>query len=497
MLAVDDQRPCPKVPARLNLARHVLFSNSAPDDAIALTVLGLDTTEVWRFGELRHSVLATAAGFVKSGLSVGDRILMRIGNSPDFPVVFLGAIAAGLIPVPTSAALGPSEITRIADMLSPDAIVAGPDIPLPDHRAPLLYPDQLAKAKPLTDLADTLSDDPAYIVFTSGTSGGPMGVVHAHRAIWARGMMFNGWYDLRSDDRMLHAGAFNWTFTLGTGLMDPWTKGASALVLAPGTPIDALPQLAREHEATIIAGAPGVFRHLLKSPMPTLPKLRHVLVAGEKLPETLRQSWKSATHTDMHEAFGQTECSTFISGSPTRPAPAGTLGFTQPGRAVAVLGPDGPVLRGELGAIAVHASDPGLRLGYLDDTRPPEGEWVLTGDMGVMRPDGAIEYHGRNDDILTAGGFRIAPSEIEDAMLTHPDLEEAAAVDHALTPETTVIALHYTGKKLEDDVLSTHAAKHLARYKQPRVFIHAQSLPRNANGKLLRKTLRAANENTS
>ena len=113
-------------------------------------------------------------------------------------------------------------------------------------------------------------DRPAYIIFTSGTSGTSRGVIHAHRAIWARRMMVDGWYGLNADDRVLHAGAFNWTYTLGTGLMDPWTIGATALIPSGGTTPAQLPALLRNHGATIFAAAPGVYRQLLKSEMPEM-----------------------------------------------------------------------------------------------------------------------------------------------------------------------------------------------------------------------------------
>lgn len=499
MLSVDDQRPAPACPDRLNLAHYALWSNGAANDKVALVVLGPDFTQELTFGQLRDAVLKTAGGLCQAGLRPGQKVLMRLGNTPDFPIVYLGAIAAGLIAVPTAASLGEDEITKITARLQPDAIVAAPGIALPRSDDPVLSPQTLSEAKPLEQPADTRANDPAYIVFTSGTSGIPTGVIHAHRAILARQMMTQGWYALTAEDRMLHAGAFNWTYTLGTGLLDPWALGATALVLAPGTAPDALPDLALRHNATMIAGAPGIFRRLLKSPMPALPKLRHALAAGEKLPQSLRESWRNATGTNIHEAFGQSECSTFISGSPDRPAPADTLGYAQPGRAIAILGPDGPVPRGEVGAIAIHQSDPGLMLDYLGDDAATRtrGDWFLTGDQGLMRDDGAIEYHGRTDDILTAGGFRVSPIEVETAMMRHPGIDEAAAVDHAVNSETKVIALHYTGPAtLDDATLTSHASAHLARYKQPRLFIHEQSLPRNANGKLLRRALWSENETT-
>ncbi len=160
-----------------------------------------------------------------------------------------------------------------------------------------------------------------YIVFTSGTSGTPLPVRHAHRAILARAMMHDGWEGLTAADRVLHAGAFNWTYTMGTGLLDPWTLGATALILGPRAAPDQVPLLMKRHDVTILAASPTHFRRLLRAPLPEFPRLRHALSAGEALPPSLRRSWQQATGTDIHEALGMSEISTFISGSPARPAP--------------------------------------------------------------------------------------------------------------------------------------------------------------------------------
>ncbi len=495
MLSIDDRRGKFAVPTPFNLAGYVLWSNDAAPDKIALTILKAAGSERWSYGRLRDAVLTTAAGLLSSGLAPGDRLLLRLGNSADFPLAFLGSVAAGIVPVPTSAALTGAEIDRIAEILAPRAVLAAEGIALP-HGIPAFKMADVPKNAALAECRPAHPEDPAYVVFTSGTSGAPLGVVHAHRAILARRFMFDGWYGLEPGDRLLHAGAFNWTYTLGTGLLDPWTIGASALILDESVPSELVPLLARRHEATILAGAPGIFRRFLREGTPELPKLRHGLSAGEKLPASLRSRWRDATGTDLHEAFGQSECSTFISGAPQRPAPDGTLGFVQDGRAVAILGTNGPLARGETGEIAVHRSDPGLMLRYLGEGAPhTNGEWFTTGDMGVMREDGAIFYVGRIDDVLTAGGFRLSPIEIEDAMHSCPGILDAAAVDHRLTPETTVVALHYAAAEpIPDGVLAAHAAERLAHHKQPRVFVHHASLPRNSNGKLLRRRLRLANE---
>jgi len=252
----------------------------------------------------------------------------------------------------------------------------------------------------------------AYIIYTSGTSGDPRGVVHAHRAIWARRMMWDGWYGLRANDRMFHAGAFNWTYTLGTGLMDPWTRGATALIGAAHTATSQLGYLMRENDVTIFAAAPGVYRQLLRSEIPDLPKLRHGLSAGEKLPESIRTAWQAATGTPIFEAFGMSECSTFISACPDMPAEAGTVGRPQPGRQIALLDDTGTPAT--CGQIAIHRSDPGLMLGYLDapgDTCARyHGDWFMSGDMGTRTAQGHIRYDGRVDDMMNAGGYPVSPS---------------------------------------------------------------------------------------
>ena len=495
MLSVDDRRGHFDIPRPFNLARHVLWDNDAEADKIALTVLKASGSERWSYGRLREAVLATGAALRAAGLRPGERLLLRLGNTADFPIAYLGAIAAGIVPVPTSAALGEAEITRIAGVLRPAAVLAASDVAVPAGYTTLTMAG-LPRVPALDAPLETDPETPAYIVFTSGTASDPVGVVHAHRAILARRFMFEGWYGLGAGDRVLHAGAFNWTYTLGTGLMDPWTMGASALIPAPGVGTELLALLLRRHEATILAGAPGIFRQILRQAPLSLPHLRHGLSAGEKLAEPLRQAWRRETGTEIHEAFGQSECSTFISGAPARPAPPGTLGHVQEGRAIALLGPEGPVPRGEIGEIAVADTDPGLMLSYLGQARPtaPPG-WFPTGDLGMMNADGSVSYIGRKDDVLTAGGFRLSPVEIEEAMRLCPGVLDAAAVDHEITPGTTVVALHYAADApLPEAALKAHAEAHLARHKQPRLFLHHGSLPRNANGKLLRRRLRPANE---
>jgi acyl-coenzyme A synthetase/AMP-(fatty) acid ligase len=494
MNSVFDFGPPPACPAPFNMAAHVLRRADDIPDKIALCVLG---HEEWRYGALKSAVLGTATGLLRAGARPGDRVLMRLGNTVDFPLAYLGALAAGLVPVPTASALTIGEVAPIIATLDPALILHDAQVPCPDDPRTLAL-DQLRAMRDLPPADWHMGDPerPGYIIYTSGTSGVPRAVVHAHRAIWARQMMFEGWYGLHAADRLLHAGAFNWTYTLGTGLMDPWTMGATALIPAAGTAATDLAALAAAHRATIFAAAPGVYRQLLnQSSLPAMPDLRHGLSAGEKLPQATCARWHSATGTAVYEAYGMSECSTFISASPAHPVAPGVLGRPQQGRRVALLDENGSVPLGEEGTIAVHRSDPGLMLGYLDapleTAAKMRGEWFLTGDQGSMDRDHQITYLGRNDDMMNAGGFRVSPVEVEACLARLDEITAVGVAEVAIKPDVTVIAAFYTAAQpLDEDVLRRYAEDHMARYKQPRLYVHLPALPMGANGKILRRALR-------
>jgi len=502
MLADRHQGACAPCPAPFNLAAHVMGQADAQPDKIALAILGLSGTERWSYARLQSAILGTGTGLLRAGLVPGDRVLMRLGNTVEFPVAYLGAIAVGLVPIPTSSQLTAPEVAGIIDTTAPRLILRAGDIACPETDLPILDAPALQAMHDLP-AADWHMGDPermAYIIYTSGTSGTPRAVCHAHRAIWARRMMFDGWYGLRPEDRLCHAGAFNWTFTLGTGLMDPWTMGATALIPAPEVTPAQIPLLLKRHDVTIFAAAPGVYRKMsMQDSRLSLPQLRHGLAAGEKLSDTLRRHWQDATGTPIFEAYGMSECSTFISGSPDHPAAPGTLGRPQAGRRVAIIGVQddggGPVRTDEEGTIAIHKSDPGLMLGYLGAPEATAdkfaGDWFLTGDQGVMDAEGQIAYLGRADDMMNAGGFRVSPIEVEAGLTPHPGIREVAVTDIEVKEDARVIMAFYTGPETLDPAeLDAFARQRLAAYKAPRGYIHVDALPTGANGKLLRRALR-------
>ncbi|HBS51148.1 MAG TPA: benzoate--CoA ligase [Rhodobacteraceae bacterium] len=499
MHAIFDHGPPPPCPAPFNMAAHVLAGAEDRAGAPALEVLHEDRAETWRYGALARAVRGTGTGLLRAGLKPGDIVLMRLGNTVAFPIAYLGAIAAGIVPVPTSTQLTAPETGKMIAELRPAAVLRDPSVACADHSHQI---DTAALAA-MRDLppCDWDMGDPdrlAYIVYTSGSSGRPRAVMHAHRAIWARRMMHEGWYDLRETDRLCHAGAFNWTYTLGTGLMDPWSLGATALIPAPGTTPEALPGLLRAHAATLFAAAPGVYRKMLKREEGlNLPALRHGLSAGEKLSPALRAAWERATGTGLYEAYGMSECSTFISSSPAHPARGEALGQPQEGRRVAILDAEGqPARHGEEGVISIHRDDPGLMLGYLGQPEESaarlKGDWFATGDHGAMAADGQIHFMGRDDDMMNAGGYRVSPLEVEAALAGFPGIGAVGVTDVEVKADTRVIAAFYTAPAaLDEAALRAYVEERLARYKQPRAYVRLDALPTGGNGKLLRRALRA------
>lgn len=483
--------PCPDP---FNLANYVLQTGES--DAIALEVFG-ETIERWRYADLRDAVWRTAGGLLDLGLKDGDRLLLRVGNDPAFPVLFLAAIAVGVVPVPTSSLLTDAETRHIVAELRPAMVAfAGGLSPISNLGAPALDSKGVAHlrasepASPVFGSPDRL----AYMIYTSGTSGKPRAVMHAHRAVWARRMMWDGWYGLRPDDRMLHAGAFNWTYTMGTGLMDPWAIGATAMVYTGPPDRQVWGQLVQDHNATIFAAAPGVYRHIVETGASGFNHLRHGLSAGEKMPPSVKHAWESQTGKPVYEALGMSEVSTFVSSSPNVKRKSGASGKAQDGRHLAVLDENGPVPVGASGVLAVHKSDQGLMLGYFEQpeetTAKFQEDWFLTGDTVSMDADGYVTYLGRDDDMMNAGGYRVSPIEVEAAMSQVSGVNQAAAAEVEVRENVRVIAGFYVADTDLSDELSEICTQTLAKYKRPRMFVKMEALPMGANNKIQRKKLR-------
>ena len=223
----------------------------------------------------------------------------------------------------------------------------------------------------------TRADDPAYLVYTSGTTAFPKGVLHAHRALLGRRPAMEAWFDFHGDDRVLHSGKFNWTYVLGTAMMDPLYLGQTAIVYEGKADATRWMPLVAKHRATIFIGVPTIYRQILQKTdfsAADVPTLRHCMCAGEHLSDDVLAGWRERFGQEIYEAIGMSECSYYMSqrkGVPIRP---GSVGMPQPGHTVKLLDADlgfdtsllnlHEVAVGEEGMIAIAEDDPGLFLRY-------------------------------------------------------------------------------------------------------------------------------------
>ena len=507
----------PPPPDRFNIARYCLGKNAIERrDKAALILVGDDgPAQRLCYGELDLAVRRLAGGLLGLGLSPGARLMIRMDNDLPYILTFFAALAAGLVPLPSSAALTGEEAEFLLNDSGATALALSDDLPLA-HDVPselvVLRTEQIvglsrdAEPRPY---AETTAEDPAFLIYTSGTIGQPKGVLHGHRSAWGRRPMYQGWYGIGETDIVLHAGAFNWTYTLGVGMIDPWANGATA-VLYKGSPDPSVwPALIERFSVTIFATVPSLYRRILKYgtfSRERLGTLRHGLTAGEALPPAVQDAWRAATGTPLYEALGMSEISTYVSTGPGMTIKPGSPGKPQPGRRVAILAgrsnaPESDEQQtavelppGEIGLLAVHRSDPGLMLGYW--RRPEEealvyrGEWFCGGDLAHLDDDGYVWFHGRDDDILNPMGYRLSPLEIEGVLAHHPMVHEVAVGEVAVSPEVKILAAfvipHGRGDETE---LLDWAKRHLAGYKLPRRVVFVDHLPRTRNGKLRRREL--------
>jgi len=492
-------------PESFNLAAYCLAQNAARrPDKTALILTDGESERRLTYGEIDIAVRRLAAGLSSLGLERGARVMIRRGNDLDYVLSFFAIIAAGLVALPASAQLTEEEAGFLLQDSGAAALICGEGLAFATEGARLIDQAELAclSAFPPRDYAATSREDPAYLIYTSGTASRPKGVLHAQRVILGRAPMLDHWIGLEEGDIVLHAGAMNWTYTLGVGLMDPFSRGATAILYNGPRDAGVWPRLIARFGATIFAAVPGVYRQMLREESCRREKfgaLRHGLTAGEALSPTLREKFIGMIGKPLYESLGMSEISTYISSGPTIPVRPGSPGKPQPGRRVAILpleGGEDPLPPGASGLIAVHRSDPGLMLSYWN--RPEaerevfRGDWFLGGDVAETDADGYIWLHGRADDIMNAQGYRVSPAEVEAVLAHAPGVADAAAAERKVREGVSVICAFIVpapSAELDESALAAHCAAHLAVYKRPKKYVFLDALPHTKNGKIARRLL--------
>jgi len=517
-----------QVPAHFNIgvACTDIHLGTPTESAIAMIVEddSLGTSEI-TFAGLSKRTSQFAQLLRNIGIDAGDRVLIRLPNSLDYPTAFLGAMKRGAISVPTSTLLTADEVVYLAKdsgarVLVTDkaawktlreglngvaglthVLLSGDGECLPAEGLEVLDLASSLEAIASWDAPhQTKSDDPAYLVYTSGTTGYPKGVLHAHRSMIGRQPASKYWFDFSPNgDRIMHSGKFNWTYVLGTGLMDPLYQGKTVIVHEGKNDANTWPRLIQKHQATIFIGVPTIYRQILQKTefvQKDLPSLRYCMSAGEHLSDEVLAQWHERFGIDIYEAVGMSEFSYYLCETKSRPIRPGSAGFAQPGHDIALLDPETlqPVAQGEEGVISVPDTDPGLFINYWNQpeetAKHKHDGWFITGDFARMDADGYIWFLGRKDDIIKSFGFRVSPYEVERVLKSHPEVADCASVAETIEKDKVLVVAYIIlqpGSTANADDLYAFGKKHLAAYKAPKVVYITDQFPRTKNGKILRR----------
>ena len=485
----------------------------------------LGTSQI-SFGELSQKTNQFAELLKGLNLEKKSRVLVRLPNSLNYPIAFLGAMKAGFISVPTSTLLTPNEVIYLAkdsraSVLVTDLLTWRNLIPMIDQLKHLktIYisgefesfdgpmvvkslDEEINKVTTFSDNPNTLANDPAYLVYTSGTTGYPKGVLHAHRALLGREPAAEFWFKFSgSNDRIVHTGKFNWTYVLGSGLMDPLYYGKTVIVHEGKNDADEWIKLIDKHSATIFVGVPTIYRQILqktKANRNNVKSLKHCMSAGEHLSDEVFEQWHDRFGLDIYEAVGMSEFSYYISQSVHFPIRPGSAGFPQPGHNIELLDPDTMryVKQGEEGMICIPENDPGLFLQYWnmeEETKKYKHDgWFFTGDFARYDQDGYLWFLGRKDDIIKSFGYRVSPYEIERVYKSHEAVADCVAIGEEIGKDKLLVVLYVILKpdfKMTPNELVEFGKNNLAVYKAPKVAYIANDFPKTKNGKILRKQI--------
>jgi len=505
-------------PERLNAAVELV--DTADPDAISL----INDHGSWTYGRMRDLSDRIARLLVEEeGLVPGNRVFLRGPNGAMMFAAWLGVLKAGGIVVATMPILRPAEIATILKRAEiSHAIVdsryigdfrqgadeAGTICSLlrydGDHGKGELE-TRLGKVKAGFSTAETGRDDPALIAFTSGTTGTPKGCVHYHRDILACADSFaRHVLKPQPGSRWACSAPIAFTFGLGMLLIFPWRFGGTAVTIEQPSPAALLDAVER-HKVTMLATAPTAYKAILgllqergtEAPHNSISSLRSCVSAGEHLPEATWQAWTDATGIGIVDGIGATEMMhIFISASGDDIRP-GATGKAVPGYRACVLGEDGKPLSQGTGRLAVKGPT-GCR--YFDDERQKDyvqGGWNVTGDTYRQDEEGYFWYLARSDDMIISSGYNIAAPEVENALYSHPAVQECAVIGVPCAERGERVKAYIVsapgyepGESLALE-LQLHVKTVIAPYKYPRNIEFIGALPKTATGKLQRHVLKS------
>jgi benzoate-CoA ligase len=508
---------------KLNFAHHLLAHNAARPDKAAF----IDDHGTLSYGALAERVKRVAAGLRALGLKREERVLLLMHDGNDWPVSFLGAMYAGLVPVAVNTLLTADDYTYMLEhSRAQAALVSGALLPTlalamtkADHElhavivshpiAPLQpleaeFEAFIAAAAPMMSAAPTGCDDPAFWLYSSGSTGRPKGTVHSHaNPYWTAELYGKRLLGVREDDVCFSAAKLFFAYGLGNALTFPMSVGATTLLMAERPTPDATFKRWRGGVAntkpTIFFGAPTGYAGMLASPqLPARSEvaLRLASSAGEALPADIGERFTRHFGVKIVDGIGSTEMlHIFLSNQPGR-VRYGTTGWPVPGYEIQLRGDDGgPVADGEPGDLYIQGPSAAMMYwGNRAKTRDTfQGGWTKSGDKYVRNADGTYTYSGRSDDMLKVSGIYVSPFEVEATLVQHPAVLEAAVIgkeDKEGLTKTKAFVVFKPGASATEDELKTFVKDRLAPYKYPRFWEFVSDLPKTATGKIQRFKLR-------
>ena len=491
------------IPARLNMAVQVCdgWADVEPG-RLAIRDLSGDVPREVSYGALRRMADGLARALVARGVGRGDRVgVLRSQGAwcaaAHIAIWKIGAISIPLFKLFRQDALASRVGDAGAQVIVTDA--EGVAMLASLDGVSTLVPEEMVLPEGRFDTVETGSEDPAVLIYTSGTTGSPKGALHAHRVLTGHlpGVEL-------SHDFLGQPGDCLWTpadWAWIGGLFDVLMPG-----LAIGVPVAAA-RMARfdvgECMKIVRQGAvrnvffPPTALRMLKAEDSRIDGLRSVASGGEPLGAEMLDWGRQAFGVTINEFYGQTECNMVASSCAALFAPrSGCLGQAVPGHRVAVIDAEGRETAGE-GDIAVARGSASMMLEYFN--KPEEtaekfrGDWMLTGDRGVIE-DGYIRFVGREDDVITSSGYRIGPAEIEDCLLTHPEVATVGVVGKPDALRTEIVKAYVVlkaGAETGAEELQAWVKERLASYSYPREIAFVEALPMTVTGKVIRKELRA------
>lgn len=454
-----------------------------------------DGTRGWvRRGDLERATAAIATTLRSEGVAPGDRVLLSAGSSIELVESYVGALRAGAIVVPVHTGYTERELGHVIDDAEPVlAILDEPDR-LRGIAADLrvLAPGAGADGDPSTDgLDSTGPDDPALLPYTSGTTGRPKGVVLRHRNLVAGAAAVATAWRWTAGDRLVLCLPLFHMHGLGVGIHGTLLTGGSAVILPRFEP-DTIFDAAAEHDATMYFGVPTMYARLVDHErVGELGRLRLCVSGSAPLPAELHVALTERTGLRVIERYGMTETVMNISNPFDGDRRPGSVGLPLPGVEARIGGggDEGEIeLRGP-NVFSEYWARPDATAGAFTD----DG-WFMTGDVGTRDDDGYWRIVGRSKELIISGGFNVFPREVEDVLVEHPAVDEAAV---AGTPDdewgeiVTAMVVAADGARIDTDELREFCAERLVNYKRPRLVHVVGDLPRNAMGKLVRPDIDA------